>query len=227
MVYSGQKIASIFRIVFLLNVSLFISCKQEESQSLPYYNTPDFEPIFISSKEEVPQQIPHQIAEFSLRDQHNRPVTQKNIEGRIHVANFIFTSCASICPKMTNHMKRISEAFPNDDNVILLSYSVTPWIDNVERLNAYAIDNDITSANWHLLTGDKASIYQLARRSYFAEEDIGFTRDSSEFLHTEHFLLVDATKRIRGIYNGTLQLEIEQLIGDIRELKKESALRGN
>ena len=85
----------------------------------------------------------------------------------------------------------------------------------------YAAKNGIDNPRWHLLTGSKATIYDLARRSYFAEEEPGFTKDSTEFLHTEHFLLVDKNKRIRGIYNGTLQTEIQQLIEDIRVLRRE------
>jgi protein SCO1/2 len=80
--------------------------------------------------------------------------------------------------------------------------------------------NSIHNNNWHFLTGDKGSIYELARKSYFAEEDLGFTKDSTEFLHTEHIILVDGSGHIRGIYNGTLQLETEQLIKDIRTLKQ-------
>ena len=101
-----------------------------------------------------------------------------------------------------------------------LSFSVTPWIDNSKKLldyvNFYAIKTD----NWHFLTGKKSEIYNLARKSYFAEEDFGFTKDSTEFLHTEHFILVDQNQKIRGIYNGTLSLEAEQLIKDINALKK-------
>ncbi|MFX4963500.1 SCO family protein, partial [Acinetobacter baumannii] len=82
-------------------------------------------------------------------------------------------------------------AFANDKDVILLSYSVTPWIDSVPRLKLFANNYKITNPNWHLLTGDKSSIYTLARKSYFAEEDLGFTKDSTEFLHTEHTMLVD------------------------------------
>src|SRR5206468_2384547 len=96
--------------------------------------------------------------------------------------------------------------------VVLLSYSVTPWIDTKEKLKGYKEAKGITNKAWHFLTGDKGSIYTLARQSYFAEEDLGFTRDSSEFLHTEHVLLIDGSGRIRGIYNGTLQLEMAQLI---------------
>jgi protein SCO1 len=218
---SERKIASMHRIVFLLCLSSVFACKPNADTSLPYYNTPSFDPIFITDTKELTATIPHQIDDFTFTNQRNEPVTQKEIEGKIHVANFIFTSCGSICPKMTHHMKRVNDTFANDNEVVLLSYSVTPWIDNVERLNEYAHDNDINSRNWHLLTGNKAKIYELARKSYFAEEDMGFTKDSTEFLHTEHFLLVDASKRIRGIYNGTLQLEIEQLISDIKQLKNE------
>jgi protein SCO1 len=106
-------------------------------------------------------------------------------------------------------MKQVQNAFQKNDDVVMLSYSVTPWLDSVTRLKDYADHNEITSPNWHLLTGNKGNIYTLARQSYFAEEDLGFTSDSTDFLHTEHILLVDKTKRIRGIYNGTLKLEIE------------------
>ena len=144
-----------------------------------------------------------------------------DIEGKIHVANFIFTSCGSICPTMTRHLKLVQDEFRSDTTVVLLSYSVTPWIDTVDKLKIFADKNGINSTNWHLLTGNKSEIYTLARQSYFAEEDLGFTKDSTEFLHTEHVLLVDKNKRIRGIYNGTLQLEAEQLIEDIKTLTKE------
>lgn len=212
-----------YRIAYLINSLLFIilflaSCNKEKS--LPYYNTPDFTPLFIDSEKEVQQQIKHNIGQFSFVDQHGKFITEKNIEGKVHVANFIFTSCGSICPIMTKHMKLVQDSFGDNPEVVILSYSVTPWIDDVIRLKEYADDNAISSPQWHLLTGNKAAIYTLARQSYFAEEDLGFTKDSTEFLHTEHILLVDQSKRIRGIYNGTLQLETEQMIKDIKELLK-------
>ena len=200
----------------------FFSCSEHaEKKYLPYYNTASFTPIFPSSLKETEEKILHTISAFSMTDQHGKTITQKDIEGKIHVANFIFTSCASICPVMTKHMKIIEAAFKDKPGVIILSYSVTPWIDSVPRLRKFALTNNITSPNWHLLTGNKSEIYTLARQSYFAEEDLGFTRDSTEFLHTEHVLLIDKTKRIRGIYNGTLQLEIEQLKKDIDALSVE------
>lgn len=219
-----QKIASMYRIVFLASsilgsVMLLFSCGNKKERSvLPYYNTPDFTPHFIESTDEVGQKITHTIDSFSFTDQAGEKITLAAIEGKIHVANFIFTSCGSICPVMTKHMKLVQEKFGNRPDVVVLSYSVTPWIDDVKRLKKYAGENEITSPNWHLLTGKKSEIYTLARQSYFAEEDLGFTKDSTEFLHTEHVLLVDHSKRIRGIYNGTLQLEIEQMIRDIEKL---------
>lgn len=202
--------------------ALFFSCKnaQEEVQ-LPYYNSPAFTPEFISSADSVTQKITHTIPAFTFTDQNGTTITEKDVEGKIHVANFIFTRCASICPIMTKHMKAVQDSFGNNNKVAVLSYSVTPWIDSVPRLKNYAKENNITSPNWHLLTGSQNEIYKLARQGYFAEEDLGYTRDSTDFLHTEHVFLVDKSKRIRGIYNGTLQLEIEQLIKDISVLLKE------
>ena len=206
-------------LIFLL---LIASCRHEEKQaSLPYYNTPDFTPQFIR-KEERTQKIIHTVAPFSFVDQDGELITSKTVEGKIHVANFMFTSCGSICPKMTDNLSAVNKAFEKDKDIVLLSYSVTPWIDTKEKLKTYKEAKGVANKRWHFLTGDKSRIYTLARQSYFAEEDLGFTKDSTEFLHTEHVLLVDGTGRIRGIYNGTLPLEMEQLIKDINVLKKEN-----
>lgn len=209
-----------FRTAFLISGSIVLCCCNTVQQQLPYYNTPDFTPRFLQNYEDV-NVITHQIANFSFTNQDSNTITQKNIEGKIHVADFIFTSCGSICPVMTANLQTVSDAFKSDTNVVLLSYTVTPWIDSVAQLKKYMSAKKITNPNWHFLTGQQSSIYQLARTSYFAEEDIGFTKDSTEFLHTEHILLVDKNKRIRGVYNGTLALEVEQLVKDIRRLKKE------
>lgn len=219
--YWEQKTASTWQIALLLSLSLFLFSCKENVERLPYYNTPDFSPQFVTNIDSVDQKIPHQIADFSFTDQHGKTITEHDIEGKIHVADFFFTSCGSICPIMTKHMKKIDSVYAGDSALKLLSYSVTPWIDRVDVLKNYADRAKITNPNWHLLTGSKAEIYKLARQSYFAEEDMGFTKDSTNFLHTEHFLLIDKQKRIRGIYNGTLELEIDQLIKDVSILKQE------
>jgi protein SCO1 len=209
-------------ILLISSMLLLVSCDTKVSKNdLPYYNDPNFEPQFLDSIE-AKKRIDHTIADFSMTDQHNKTITQKDIEGRIHIANFFFTSCGSICPKMTNNLLAFQEKFSHEKDIVLLSYSVTPWQDSAPALQNFAAKYKITAPNWHLLTGKKKEIYQLARQSYFAEENIGFAKDTSDFMHTEHLLLVDKNKKIRGIYNATLELEIQQLIKDVYTLKNES-----
>jgi protein SCO1/2 len=213
-----------YRIVFLLLSSWFVmACAEQDSSTmqLPYYNEPDCTPVFIKNKAEVASKIVHTIGDFSFLNQDSTLISQRDIEGKIHVANFIFTSCGSICPTMTRNLKMVSDSLKDEKDICFLSYSVTPWIDKPYILKNFKAKNAIENPNWHFLTGSKSAIYQLARQSYFAEEDLGFSKDSTEFLHTEHFILVDKNKRIRGIYNGTLTLEMQQLLADIRMLEEE------
>ncbi len=222
--YWGLKIVKMCRIVFLLLSSFILfSCKEKKRDiiNLPYYNTANFDPIFIKNKSEVTNLIKHTIDSFTFLNQDSILITQSVFDNKIHVANFIFTTCGSICPVMTNNLKIIGDQFILDTSVVLLSYSVTPCIDKPYVLKNYKQKNSITNSNWHFLTGDRSRIYKLARQSYFAEENIGFSKDSSEFLHTEHVMLVDKTGRIRGVYNGTLILEMQQLAEDIRRLQVE------
>jgi len=224
MVYWELKTAKMYRTVYLTLISfLLFHCKPVEKELfvLPYYNEPTFTPLFLSDSIEVKKQITHRIGDFSFFNQDSVPVDQGLIEGKIHVANFIFTSCGSICPLMTKHLKIVSDSITTNEEIILLSYSVTPWIDRPYVLKNYKSANQIENKNWHFLTGDKSEIYLLARQSYFAEEELGFTKDSTEFLHTEHFILVDKAKRIRGVYNGTLAVEMNQLLEDIQVLLDE------
>ena len=189
---------------------------------VPYYNTPDLTPIWPANAEEASRQITHRVADFSVCDQAGAVVTQQTVAHKIQVANFFFTACPSVCPKMTNLLRAVQDTFRHEPRVVLLSFSVTPWLDSVPRLRHYAAEKGIRVNQWHLLTGNRNQLYTLARRSYFAEEAIGFTRDSTEFLHTEHVILTDSNRRIRGIYNCTQPQEIDQLIADIRVLLGES-----
>ena len=199
---------------------IFITGCSTNNTSIPFYNSPDFTPYFLSNGE-VEEIISHKISDFSFINQNEKTISNKEIEGKIHIANFMFTSCTSICPDMTGNMKLIEKAFSNDPRVVILSYSVTPWIDTPDKLADYVEFNDIKTNNWHFLTGSKNEIYSLARESYFAEETMGFSKDSTDFLHTEYFILVDRDKRIRGIYNGTLMLEALQVVEDISALLDE------
>lgn len=204
----------------LLSSFLFWSCTKStgETFKLPYYNEPDFSPEFLVKQDSINTKIKHKIQDFEFLNQDSVAISQQNIEGKIHVANFIFTKCGVVCPILTKNLKIVSDSLEAENDLVFLSYSVTPWIDSPSVLKSYKQRNNIVNKNWHFLTGNKSEIYNLARKSYFAEEDIGFAKDSTQFLHTEHFILVDKDKRIRGIYNGTLSFEMQQLIEDIKLL---------
>ncbi len=165
----------------------------------------------------------HKIADFKLINQNGKTITQDDYKGKIYVADFFFTTCQTICPIMTGHMAQIQKELMNDDEVMLLSHTVTPTIDTVAQLKRYAIKKGVNDEKWNLVTGDKKQIYQLARKSYLAVKDQG-NGDAFDMIHTENFMLIDKKRRIRGFYDGTKQEEIDRLLNDIAHLKKENSL---
>jgi len=160
----------------------------------------------------------HTIADFSLTNQNGKTITQSDYKGKIYIADFFFTTCPTICPIMTKNMAGIQEQIIDDDDVLLLSHSVTPVIDSVAQLKKYALEKGVNDAKWNLVTGDKKQIYQLARKSYLAVKNDG---DGGPFdmIHTENFILVDKERRIRGFYDGTKIEDIEKLMEDLNILK--------
>jgi protein SCO1/2 len=188
--------------------------------TLPFFNQPDWTPEWINQTDSAYKNI-HTIPSFSFLNQNGKVVDENIVAGKIYVANFFFTKCRNICPKMTNNMHLLQEAFKNDTSILLLSHSVTPETDDVNVLNKYAIENKVDAAKWHLLTGDKKAIYGLAKQQYFAGDTVGYYQSGNEFLHTENFILVDQHRRIRGVYNGTLPIEINRIKEDIAILKSE------
>ncbi len=206
-----------------LNVSLSNpeEITSEESIPLPFYNTPEFSPEWIKKSDPKYDSI-HRVGFFSLQNQHGRFISNQSVRGKIVVANFFFTICPGICPKMMGNMQILQETYNGDDGVAFLSHSVTPWMDSVSVMKAYAERNGITAPNWHLLTGTKKEIYTLARGSYFADEGFGKSVTlENDFLHTENVVLLDKKMRIRGVYSGTLPLQMRRLIEDIELLKQE------
>jgi len=188
----------------------------QQKSSLPYYHTANFTPYW-EGESKFSKDTLHTIASFEFTNQDGNVVTGSDYKNKIYVADFFFTICPGICPKLTSNLKKVAEAFKENSDVMFLSYSVTPDIDSVAQLKKYAQEHDLPSS-WNLVTGDKEEIYTLARQSYFAEREIGFQNSTQEFLHTEHFILVDQDGHIRGIYNGTLELEAGRLIEDIQLL---------
>jgi protein SCO1/2 len=188
-------------------------------KKLPVYSPIDVNPRLVDSDFQHIKKN-HKIAGFSLLNQNSDTVTQKTFENKIYVADFFFTRCGTICPIMTTNMVKIQKAFMEDTEVLLLSHSVTPIMDSVSVLKEYSINMGVVDSKWHMVTGAKKDIYNLARKSYFAVLDEG-DGGVQDFIHTEQFILIDKKKRIRGYYDGTDPKDIERIIEDILLLKQE------
>ena len=213
-----------FTFNFLLWLMLLGACgypskTPKKVHTLPFYNSAEFTPEWID-KSSVEYADIHKIAPFALFSQKSEVINNDFLHGKIYVADFFFTICPSLCPKLTGNMTLLQEEFKNDDEIALVSHTVMPWVDSVAVLESFGDKMGIDPDKWFLLTGDQKEIYQLARKSYFAELESGLNRSPDEFIHTENFILVDQQGRIRGIYNGTLQLEIKRIIEDIKLLKQ-------
>ena len=160
----------------------------------------------------------HKISDFELTNQNGQKITQEFYSNKIYVADFFFTTCQDICPIMTKNMYKLQEELKNENDILFLSHTVIPEVDTVEQLKKYAIENNVDDSKWNLVTGEKRQIYDLARKSYLAVEDAKYGK--FDMIHTENFMLIDKQKQIRGFYDGTKDEEIEQLISDIKILKK-------
>ncbi|WCO00647.1 SCO family protein [Psychroserpens ponticola] len=197
------------------------SNKTSRVAALPFYKEATFTPHWLDATSEAADII-HRIPSFNLINQLGEEVTEKTFKDKIYIADFFFTTCPGICPKMTANMMVLQEEFINNNDILLLSHSVTPETDSVSILKHYAETKGIIDRKWHLVTGDRKQIYDLGRQAYFAEEDLGVNKTEDDFLHTENFVLIDKNRHIRGIYNGLNKTSVQQLIADVKTLQKEN-----
>ena len=193
-----------FILLFLIvSIAIFfgIYSLQTPEKMLPIYSPQDVNPELVDS---TVQHIgnDHKIANFSFTNQNGKIITQKEYENTIYVADFFFTTCPTICPKMTNNMVWLQNQLKKYPNIKLLSFSVTPDIDTPAVLKKYALEKGVDDTRWNLVTGDKKEIYYLARKSYLAVKT-GKPEELYDMVHTENFILIDKNKRIRGFYDGT------------------------
>ena len=189
------------------------------SKTLPIYNPADINPELVDSTVQYISKY-HTIADFSFTNQNGETITQKDYEGKIYVADFFFTTCGSICPKMTTNLVDVQKAIINNPKVMLLSHTVFPETDSVPALKAYAIKYGVDDRKWNLVTGDRKQIYTMARKSYLAVK-MGKPSELYDMVHTENFVLVDAKRRVRGFYDGTKKEDIQRLIDDINFLSND------
>lgn len=219
-----RKFLGFFAVLSLGILVLFFRALSP-NKILPVYQPADVNYELVDSTLQHVKKY-HQIAPFRLINQNGNIITQQAYDNLIYIADFFFTTCPSICPIMTDNMVALQQHILDDNQIKLLSFSVTPAIDSVAQLKKYALEKGVVDNKWNLLTGDKKEIYRLARKSYFVVKNDG---DGGPFdmIHTENFVLVDPDKRIRGYYDGTDQQEMKRLKKDLIILKKEYRYRAN
>lgn len=185
---------------------------------LPIIGDATFDTTTVNGEIKVDTTL-HSIADFSLTDQTGATVTQKNLDNKMYVADFMFTTCHTICPIMSKQMQRVYEQFQTDSTIAFVSHTVDPEYDSVAVLADYATRHGAKSGQWYFLTGDKQQLYDLARNSYLITATVG-DGGPDDFVHSQFFALVDKNKHIRGMYDGTDSVQVNKLIGDIEILKR-------
>ena len=214
------KIGLVF-LVFVVGVVLAIRIQTPEPR-LPILNPSDLNPAVVADSMEGIG-MNHVVAPFTLVDQMGQTRTEADVEGKIRVVNYFFTTCPSICMDMAVNMRTVQAAYLDNNVVQLLSHSAMPDYDQPEVLAAYAAANDVNPSRWWLLTGEPAELNRLARTSYFAVLEEGQGWDEHSFIHTENLVLIDHKGRLRGYYDGTSAEEADLLIEHIGWLLKERA----
>ncbi len=186
------------------------------------------------------------VEDFAFTNQNGKPLTQNNVDGKVYVAEYFFTTCKGICPKMNANMRRVYDMYKNEPNFLIISHTCMPETDSVPLLKAYEekmINGELvknadgsfkikydsnfkpqtSNTNWNFVTGDKASLYKMARQSYMIDNNKPDSAQSmnDQFIHTQFFALVDNQRRVRGIYDGLNEDEMQKLFKDIEGLLKE------
>lgn len=208
----------IFIVFSAISLTVFYQLLSVDKR-LPIYSPSDVNPKLVDASVKHIQ-INHKIADFSLTNQNGETITNKDYEGKIYIADFFFTRCKTICIAMAYNMSELQAHYKEDADVMFLSHSVTPVMDSVPVLKAYADNKGVIDGKWNVTTGSKKHIYDLARKSYFAVLDEG-NGDENDFIHTEQFVLVDKDRRIRGYYDGTEKEDMKKIMTDIVLLKEE------
>lgn len=213
----------IFILVMLIfsavTVTLFYNALNRKS--LPVYNPAMVNPELVDSTVQHIGRY-HTVADFSFVNQNGKTITQDDYAGKIYIADFFFTTCPTICPKMTSNMALLQRDFADFDDVRLLSFTVTPEIDSVPVLKKYAIERGVNDQKWNLVTGDRKKIYEMARKSFLAVK-LGAPDELYDMVHTENFVLVDKKRRVRGFYDGTDAADMQRLVEDVKWLREDKA----
>ncbi|MEX2596271.1 MAG: SCO family protein [Salibacteraceae bacterium] len=205
--------------VYFLSVLALMSCEEQQKKKLPVLGPYAVTDIIIDGKLKT-DTVFTTVRPFSFYDQNGDNITHKTIEGKVYVTDFFFTSCPTICPKMKQQMLRVHERFRETEDLVLLSHSIDPKRDSIARLKTYADKLGIDGSRWHLMTGERDSIYSMAKHYMIAAQEDRLAPGG--YAHSGAFLLVDRNKQIRGIYDGTDPDDVDDLMSDIEVILNES-----
>jgi len=209
-----QTMKAVVAVMFVVLVGwAFVLASGAREADLPFYGNAEF------TAEWKP--VAHRVGAFALTDQRGRAFTDHDVAGRVYVASFIYTRCSAVCPALVKSLRKVQDA-TQAGGALVVSFSVTPDLDTPQVLSAFGSERGIDADRWRLVTGDKQTIYRLARDAFFADDDrVRAAVDGPDaFLHTEKLVLVDQQGRLRGVYDGTLPRDIELLIADANALVK-------
>jgi protein SCO1/2 len=212
----------------IISIALFNSCGQLSKESnkeatLPILGRNSLVERIENGKVNY-DTVPHTIRDFAFVNQDSDTVSNSTFDGKVYVADFFFTSCPTICPVMKKQMLRVYEEYKDNPKVGILSHTIDPEYDTVALLKNYAERLGVTSNTWHFVTGDKETIYKLSESSYMVTAGEDDTAPGG-FIHSGAFLLVDDLRRVRGVYDGTEQDQVDILIADIEKLLAEMKIR--
>ena len=210
-----MKAALAFVVIFF--AAVLIGYTMLKNDELPIYKPNQINSALVDESLRH-QSGAHTIGDFELTNQLGQKVTPASFEDKVYVVDFFFTTCRSICPKMTTQLTRVQKAYESNEDLMLLSHSVLPDQDSVPVLYDYAEAYGADHNKWFFVTGNQSEIFALARKNYFAILPGSNDDEQDGFVHTENVILVDKEKRIRGFYDGTSTEEIDQLIDDIEIL---------
>jgi len=203
--------------IFILSAVCLVACNKN-SKILPIMGERTLVEKTVNGKKVIDTAF-HTVGNFKFQNQEGKEITDKTVEGKVYVADFFFTACPSICPKVKSEMIRVYSKYRKNNDFLMLSYSIDPKRDTVGRLAWYANKLNIKPGNWHLLTGKYEKMTSMAAQYLLsAQEDPGAP---GGFDHSGSIALIDRKRRIRGFYDGTDPKKVDLLIKDIAILLKE------
>jgi protein SCO1/2 len=219
-----MRIIAVLGIVVMgIAIAYYYTSSNANEKKLPVIQPKDLKSEMVNP-ELMKVGIGHRIGKFSLLNQNDETINLDEVRGKVFVVEYFFTTCGTICPKMTAQMTRVQKKFKGNNEFKILSFTVNPEHDTVEVMKEYAEKHNAVDGQWHFLTGKKEDLYHLARNSFFVlkpAEAANLGDAGSDFIHTNNFVLVDQELRIRGYYDGTSISEVNELMEDIQILLNE------